>query len=138
VRKLLFNQRIRAMLSEADLLCHRLRRVLSDRISSSDRFETELVCREALANAIEHGCRSDSSKTVILELSVSDGFLSAQIEDNGDGWYRGHSEGTADQNPRVGGNGLKLIEAYTDQFEFKKDGRIFAFEKRVQERRHHG
>jgi len=133
-----FTRKIRALLTEADTLCSQLRQVLTSYVDPSVGFETELVCREALTNSIEHGCRLDPSRTVVVDLFLSDGLLTGQIQDDGEGLYSGSEEVAQGAAPKAGGNGLWLIREYTDQFGFKENGRIFTFQKKVQERRQHG
>ena len=134
-----FLREIPAGLVPAEALCLSLREFLSGLISPAERFETELVCREVLVNAIEHGCGFDASKTVVLRMTVDEGMLSCRIEDNGTESYQmpvGQAgQGRCDEfDPKEGGNGMRLIECYTDRFAFLDEGRAVFFEKRLGKR----
>ena len=79
--------------------------------------EIELAVREAVANAVLHGNRCDSSKKVFLSAEMSPPGLMICIRDEGKGF-----DPNAVPNPLVPGNllqesgrGLFLVKAYMDK-----------------------
>jgi serine/threonine-protein kinase RsbW len=122
---------IQAESSEAEALGISIRDWLAPLADASDRFAIELLCREAIANAVRHGCRSDPSKRVRVRLERSEGFVSGMIEDEGGGFVPSIRATLFDLAHEDGGMGLALISHYADRISFDEGGRVIRFEKRV-------
>lgn len=76
-----------------------------------------LTVSEAFTNALTHGNRYDSSKEIMIELSVNELQVSADIRDQGSG---GISRVAAHQPPDLmseSGRGIGLIRHYADRVE---------------------
>ncbi|UYZ58380.1 ATP-binding protein [Hymenobacter latericus] len=80
---------------------------------------------EAVNNAIRHGNKFDKDKNVLLCLSVDEGQVKFEIEDQGTGFdYDNLLDPTAPENlENPGGRGIFLIRHLADEVEFTKDGR---------------
>jgi anti-sigma regulatory factor (Ser/Thr protein kinase) len=111
-----------------------IERLLQDKGWSEDEvIGVELAMREALANAIRHGCGNDVSKKVECCVTYKDdGEIVAVIRDPGPGFDAG-----AVPNPMTGenmfkssGRGVFLINQVMDTVEYKDGGREIAMRKR--------
>ena len=96
-------------------------------------FEVELALREALANAVVHGCRSDTTKLVQLCVAYDepDGLLIV-VRDRG----RGFDSSTI-ESPVQGqniysshGRGIFLINQLMDEVRFERGGREIRMRKK--------
>ena len=95
--------------------------------------ETELAVREALANAIKHGCRNDRSKRVQCTVACDEqrGMLII-VRDSGEGFDPDNVP-----SPLVGenlfrhhGRGIYLISQLMDEVRFEKGGTEIHMRKR--------
>ena len=59
---------------------------LAERNLGGLAFDMELLAREALVNAVQHGSASDPTKTVHASLSLAQGRLELVVRDEGHGW----------------------------------------------------
>jgi serine/threonine-protein kinase RsbW len=79
---------------------------------------------ECVSNAIIHGNKQDSKKTVNLELRFLDNQIKFIIEDQGDGYdYHHLSDPTSPENiQKSGGRGVFIMRHLCDEIEFENDG----------------
>ena len=93
--------------------------------SKGKEFEIETALREALANAVRHGCRNDPAKSVEVCVACDDskGMLIV-VRDPGPGF-----DPAAIPSPTVGqnlyrhhGRGIYLINQLMDEVSFEKGG----------------
>jgi serine/threonine-protein kinase RsbW len=101
-------------------------RLVSDtKYASGKEFEIEMALREALANAVLHGCKGDPRKKI--ECSVTgdeeNGILIV-VSDPGDGFDpQGLPCPTVQQNVYSDhGRGIHLINALMDEVRFERNG----------------
>jgi serine/threonine-protein kinase RsbW len=95
-------------------------------VAAGKEFEIEIALREALANAVIHGCRNDPAKIVECELSRRDtGDLVLVVRDPGPGF-----DPTSVASPVMGknvyaphGRGIYLITQLMDEAWFECGGR---------------
>lgn len=127
----IFEAEIRAEAAEAESVGLRLRDWLGGIAAPSDRFAIELLCREAIANAVGHGCRSDPAKRVRIRLVSSEGIVSGTIEDEGAGFTPSVLGALFDPRREEGGMGLAIISHYADRISFDAGGRVIRFEKSI-------
>jgi serine/threonine-protein kinase RsbW len=88
-------------------------------------FEIELALREALANAILHGCKADPSKKI--ECSVTgdkDRGILIVVRDPGPGFdFASLPSPTEDQNLHADhGRGIYLINKLMDEVKYERNG----------------
>jgi serine/threonine-protein kinase RsbW len=96
-------------------------------------MEVELALQEALANAIRHGCKGDSSRSVQCVVTSDDsGEVLIVVRDPGPGFDAGTVP-----NPLAGenmlkssGRGIFLINQLMDEVDFKDGGRELQMRKR--------
>lgn len=95
--------------------------------------EIELAVREALANAIKHGCKNDPSKHVQCTVACDDkrGMLIV-VRDSGEGFdpERVPSPLVGENLFRHHGRGIYLINQLMDEVRFEKGGTEIHMRKR--------
>jgi anti-sigma B factor antagonist len=94
-------------------------------------FAIELVARESIQNAVDYGCGGDSSKQVRVTASVSDGVFRLVVSDEGPGFDADaviERERGREGEPVPSENGLRIIAAYTDRYEYMNGGRTLVAE----------
>lgn len=88
-------------------------------------FEIEMALREALANAIVHGCKSDRSKRVEFGMDFNDaGGVLIVIRDPGEGFdpARVASPTEGDNLHSDHGRGVFLIQRLMDEVRYERGG----------------
>lgn len=96
------------------------------RCGAGKEFEIEMALREALANAVVHGCESDASKVVECSVSFSaSGEVNIAVRDQGPGF-----DPASIPSPVAGENvystharGIYLITRLMDEVWFERGGR---------------
>ena len=85
-----------------------------------------IAVTEAVNNAIKHGSKNDTSKNVVLLLSLDDSTIKFRIEDQGDGFnYENLPDPTSPENlEKPGGRGIFLMRHLSDEVDFKDGGRV--------------
>lgn len=95
-------------------------------------MEVELALQEALANAIRHGCKGDSSRQVQCCVAIDDeGEVMMVIRDPGTGFDTGTvADPLAPENMlKPSGRGIFLINQLMDEVDFKDGGREVQMKK---------
>ena len=103
------------------------------RCARGKEFEVETSLREALSNAIRHGCRSDETKVVEIVVACDEkqGMLIV-VRDPGPGFDPGRVPSpTSGQNIfRHHGRGIYLINQLMDEVSFDRNGSEIRMKKR--------
>ena len=118
-----WNRTLAASVDEVEAFCLALREELYGHWHRSDVFAAELVFREVLANAVEHGARFDPRQTISVDLSVENGRLRARISDTGPGFDPAPPPDFAEH-----GRGLQILALYAPVYTFGDRGRTVEFE----------
>ncbi len=107
----------RAGLSEIGTARRELRAWLAEIALDGSRAEDVLLAvGEAVANAVEHGSRSDGQHVVAVEVSLHGGMLLASITDNGR-WQLDSTRG-----PALGrGRGFTIMKALMDEVTVRRE-----------------
>lgn len=93
-------------------------------------FALELLAREALVNAVAHGCRDDASRKVHCAVRLREGRMTIVVQDEGCGfdwrslWRR--EAGLAQDS----GRGLEIIRKYATRVRFNRSGNTVMILKR--------
>ena len=109
-----------------------LGRIAAAGFSEDEQFAIETALREALANAILHGAKSDPSKKVFGSLQLEPaGALSINIRDPGRGFDPSHVPDPLhrDNLSSDHGRGLYLIRQLMDEVHFVHGGREIQMRK---------
>lgn len=103
------------------------------RINDGSETEIDVALREALANAIVHGNKSDARKHVDVVCRCGiDGELLITVRDEGDGFDPAAvPDPTAKENLlSTHGRGLHLIRALMDKVHFQEGGTVLQMRRR--------
>ncbi len=93
------------------------------RVPGIDRFGLELVVRELLVNAIEHGHRNLPDARVALSVTATGRSVRIQVDDEGPGFdWRAGMRADIPNPTALGGRGLPLIKAYCQEIEYNEKG----------------
>jgi anti-sigma regulatory factor (Ser/Thr protein kinase) len=115
-------------------VCDGVMQVVRDmKLAAGKEFQVEIALREALANAIEHGCQGDPSKSIQCCVAGDEsGDVLIVVRDPGTGF-----DVTQVPDPRQGANllresgrGIHLINEFMDEVRFAHDGREIQMRKR--------
>jgi len=114
---------IPADLANINPICSEISAWLKEQFLYQELFPFELLAREALNNAIIHGCEMDASRNVHAELQRNGGTLQLKVRDEGSGFHwRTALAGDMVADDQEGGRGLKLYQLYADHIEFNESG----------------
>ena len=102
--------------------------LLTARSDTPDPFQSRLLLREALLNAVIHGCGKDDSLTVRVDVSCDDAALTMTVTDDGPGFEWGE-RGLEVNILGDGGRGLPLMRIYSDAVEFNDRGNQITIRK---------
>ena len=98
-----------------DQACFEVKKMLQEHFLDNESFAILLGMREALSNAIFHGCGSDSSRQVVFHLNISDDELSVSVEDDGPGFNWAEHSFEPPSKEISHGRGLSIIKNYFQQ-----------------------
>ena len=85
-----------------------------------------IAVTEAVNNAIRHGNKGNSSKNVLISLSLEDGLIKFKVQDEGDGFnFHQLPDPTSPENiSKPGGRGIFLMKHLSDEVDFKESGKV--------------
>jgi len=95
-------------------------------LAEEDRHRLGMAVRESMVNAVVHGNRYNSEKSVQLRIAQEPDRLIVQITDEGEGFELSSvPDPLAQENLlRQSGRGILLIQAFVDEFQVRRrDGR---------------
>lgn len=85
-------------------------------------FKTELVAREALNNAVIHGCRHKNGSKIEVSIRLEPRFIHLTIKDSGPGFDYAHTHGSTENVDKPSGRGLAIFDQYTDEYRYSENG----------------
>ncbi|MHC1701530.1 MAG: ATP-binding protein [Humidesulfovibrio sp.] len=119
----------RASHDEVESFIVDMRRHLSARGLGAGCFGLELMAREALGNAVRHGCKSDPSQSISARLSIGPDRVRLCVSDSGPGYdWRNTAICLPDPDSETG-RGLCILKNYADTVEFNDAGNMVCVTK---------
>lgn len=117
-----FEQWIPSRLYEAESLCLKIRDLLKSNHPGEVCFAVELLARECLNNAVNHGNRNDADKSVLLRLWLGRKWIRLEVNDEGPGfdWRTGLESNL--NTTATSGRGLHLYALYAERVRFNRRG----------------
>ncbi len=107
---------------EVDRACCEAKRFLEARHLEACCFQVLLGLREALNNAVEHGCGFHPEKGVSLELLHAQGRLILKVRDQGAGFAWSDRLYREPDVAAESGRGLIIMQRYFDSLRFNRRG----------------
>jgi anti-sigma regulatory factor (Ser/Thr protein kinase) len=112
--------------------CTRFRACRDEFGRSANWFGTELLLREALTNAVVHGCARNPGLQVGCRVRLRADFLVIAVWDQGQGFdWKSAAAGTAGKQDTTG-RGLAIIQTYSARFRFNTKGNAVVMLRRYQ------
>jgi len=97
----------------------------------ADCFAAELLVREALTNAVVHGCHTDAGKRVRCALRLKAGRLLIAVEDEGAGFDWRQAWHKAVAVPDCSGRGIEILRKYSSRVRYNERGNAVTIMKRI-------
>jgi serine/threonine-protein kinase RsbW len=113
-----------ATLPDIDMVCQCLREFLLRLGLESRFFEVSLVAREALVNAVMHGCGCEPQQKVRFFLRIDNETLVMEIEDPGEGFDWRKQMNVQAALTDIKGRGLSIFKHYCKHYEYNDKGNI--------------
>jgi len=111
-----------ASLVNVDRFCGEMRRLMDTKGLERHHFAVQLLVREALNNAVIHGCRNDRTKVIDTVLVIDDDTLTLEVADPGEGFkWKEYMERGNDDLAHFG-RGLEIFRAYATEFYYNANG----------------
>ncbi|HNQ23302.1 MAG TPA: ATP-binding protein [Phycisphaerae bacterium] len=100
--------------------------------SKDEAFAVKLALEEAFSNAIKHGNRCDSAKSILIRYAVSAERVVVIVRDEGGGFEPEQIPDPThpDRLPLPNGRGIMLMRAYMDEVCYRDHGREVYMVKR--------
>jgi len=107
------------------------RRKYQTLLDRANCFAAELLLREALNNAVLHGCRADPGQQVRCLLRLRERRLLIAVEHDGDGFdWRAARAGAAALSD-CSGRGIEILRKYASHVRYNERGNAVAIVKRL-------
>jgi serine/threonine-protein kinase RsbW len=93
-------------------------------------FSAELLLREALTNALVHGCREDPSRRIRCAWRLGNARLTIAVEDDGEGFDWRALTGRRSDDGKTSGRGMEILRTYSTRVRFNARGNSVTILKR--------
>jgi serine/threonine-protein kinase RsbW len=116
---------LKGIMSELRAVCAKVMSLAKTlNYSGDDLFAVHLAMEEAIVNAVKHGNKLDTSKTVSVEYDVSPERIDISVSDEGRGFNPESVEDPrlGENIYKMGGRGVLLIKSYMDEVEYSRAG----------------
>ncbi|MCG8701377.1 MAG: ATP-binding protein [Bacteroidales bacterium] len=113
-----------AKLLEIDRVCGQVRGFLAQQDLETYFFEVSLVIREALVNAVVHGCHTEDDKLVRFSIGIENGDLVMEIEDPGGGFDWRKQRHVMPTFADCHGRGMSIFDHYCRSYEYNEKGNL--------------
>jgi anti-sigma regulatory factor (Ser/Thr protein kinase) len=90
--------------------------------NSGDSFAAEILLRELLTNAVEHGSNNDPGRRVRCAFRLRGGRLTINVQDEGAGFNWRDAIGRESESSDLSGRGLEILRTHSTAFRFNKKG----------------
>jgi serine/threonine-protein kinase RsbW len=121
---------IPATLQAVEELLKDVRKSAASRLDRAECFTAELLLREALTNAVVHGCHAESGKQVRCSMRLRDRRLLIVVDDDGDGfdWRAARCISAAFSD--CSGRGMEILSKYANRVRYNDRGNVATILKR--------
>ena len=125
-----YNLTLSSTFDQVEIIPDFVDEIASECSLDEDPSETfKLILSEAVTNAIVHGNDENPEKSVHIKVTVTDGAISAEVKDEGEGFKPEEKKDPLKEENlmNIGGRGIFLIEQFADDMEFKENGTMLTF-----------
>lgn len=120
-----------ASYSNVDLVCDQITGKMEDIKWDLNNFNIQLMLREALNNAVKHGCNEDPRREIVFVMSISNDELVWHVDDGGDGFnWREMLESDECYPEDCSGRGLPIFKLYASDVYFNEKGNCLTLKVR--------
>ncbi len=116
------NVEIAASQDAIEAFCWDFQQWLSRKVSSRDAFASELLLREALVNAVEHGCAADPALRIRCVVRGGRGRILIAVSDPGPGFDWSRCLSLFPSPEATSGRGVAIYRDYATRLRFNKAG----------------
>jgi serine/threonine-protein kinase RsbW len=99
-------------------------------LDPADSFTAELLLREALTNAVVHGCHTQQGKQVRCSVRLNGRRMLAVIADDGDGFDWRAPRCVSRTFASCSGRGIEILRKYATHVRYNDRGNVAAILKR--------
>ena len=123
-----------AALANVELICAEIDHLTRGmKLETKDSFAIHILVREALNNAVFHGCQEDEHLTFTCDFAVTPTEVRIMVVDEGPGFnWRVEREKTPDISAESG-RGLALYAIYADTIQFNEAGNCVTLTRKLTE-----
>lgn len=120
-------------LHDIDTFCKDALTQLKNKIHKNDQFAAELLLRESLNNAIEHGNKFDPNLKITCKINLTEKEIEISVTDQGPGfnWAKGIKTKKLDKDATssTSGRGLTICTKYASSVTFNKSGNTIVLKR---------
>lgn len=119
--------------SNIDIFCSKAEELMKELELEHHIFQVQLLLREALTNAVKHGCGMNPDKIIKSRLEITENEFIIKVMDPGPGfnWKTRESSGFHEGSLNAeSGRGLVILEKYADEYNFNEKGNEIIIRKK--------
>jgi len=137
-RALGMSLRLPAVIANIEAAIIEIRNFLREHQLNAVLFDMELLAREAILNAVKHGCQERCECQVHVSLDLQGETLQLHVVDEGPGfaWQTALSASPPDPED-LSGRGLIILQHYADEMTFTPPGNALTLIKRLPAKEQH-
>ncbi len=122
-----------ATLPAMEAFCRDFRAQCCGSLRSGDRFAVELLLREALSNALCHGCGQEETGRIQCIVRLTRRCLVMLIADNGRGFDWRAAWGRRTPTISTTGRGMHIFREYASRVRFNRKGNALIILRRLEQ-----
>ncbi len=122
---------IKATFKDIDIFCGKAENLLRENNLNDYIFPVQLLLREALTNAVVHGCRMKPGLIIKSTIIIRENEIILEIEDPGDGFDWKTSENRDYSLITESGRGLLILQKYASKYQYNATGNIVRIKKKI-------
>ncbi len=127
-------RRISACQEAIELFCVEFKKWLGDQVTPRDAFAGELLLREALVNAVEHGCQRNNLAEVECVVRGGPRRLLIAVQDPGPGFDWRSRWDTSPDVLTCSGRGVLIFRTYASRVRFNRAGNAVMLYRRLEKK----
>jgi serine/threonine-protein kinase RsbW len=120
-------------LPAVDRVCTDVRNRLKESVTDADSFAVELLVREALVNAVTHGCRERPGGQISCQVRRQGRDVWVSVSDDGSGFDWRAQRQTTVADLATSGRGVALYALYANRVSFNEAGNEVVLYRRLSE-----